>query len=173
MDSPSPIKVLQSMRFCVTEKYDRSNTSPWCARAGRLGCIFNTGSTVPGRKRPRNMRSSRMAQGRNFIIPTRRHTSSRQTGRPREWKDRREPCRRLTGFVEKKHLQAVPTALKHSMLTGDVILRFCNLSDEETTVSVSQPEVYTYDLLEKDQLQKEEKEIVLGKHEIRTIGWRA
>ena len=76
-------------------------------------------------------------------------------------------------FVEKKHLQAVPTALKHSMLTGNVILRFCNLSDEETTVSVSQPEVYTYDLLEKDQLQKEEKEIVLGKHEIRTIGWRA
>ena len=54
-----------------------------------------------------------------------------------------------------------------------VILRFCNLSDEETTVSVSQPEVYTYDLLEKDQLQKEENEIVLGKHEIRTIGWRA
>jgi len=76
-------------------------------------------------------------------------------------------------FVEMKHLQAVPTALKHSMLTGDVILRFCNLSDEETTVSVSQPEVYTYDLLEKDQLQKEENEIVLGKHEIRTIGWRA
>ena len=34
------------------------------------------------------------------------------------------------------------------MLTGNVILRFCNLSDEETTVSVSQPEVYTYDLLE-------------------------
>ena len=76
-------------------------------------------------------------------------------------------------FVEKKHLQAVPTALKHSMLTGDVILRFCNLSDEETTVSVSQPEVFTYDLLEKERLQKEENEIVLGKHEIRTIGWRA
>ena len=61
----------------------------------------------------------------------------------------------------------------YEVLTGNVILRFCNLSDEETTVSVSQPEVYTYDLLEKDQLQKEEKEIVLGKHEIRTIGWRA
>ena len=76
-------------------------------------------------------------------------------------------------FVEKKHLQAVPTALKHSMLTGDVILRFCNLSDEETTVTVSQPEIFTYDLLETDRLQKEENEIVLGKHEIRTIGWRA
>ena len=60
-------------------------------------------------------------------------------------------------FVEKKHLQAVPTALKHSMLPGNVILRFCNLSDEETTVSVSQPEVYTYDLLEKDQLQKKRR----------------
>ena len=56
------------------------------------------------------------------------------------------------------------------MLTGDVILRFCNLSDEETTVTVSQPEIFTYDLLEKDRLQKEENEIVLGKHEIRTIG---
>ena len=70
-------------------------------------------------------------------------------------------------------LLTVPTALKHSMLTGDVILRFCNLSDEETTVTVSQPEIFTYDLLEKDRLQKEENEIVLGKHEIRTIGWRA
>ena len=58
------------------------------------------------------------------------------------------------------------------MLTGDVILRFYNLSDEETTVTVSQPEIFTYDLLEKDRLQKEENEIVLGKHEIRTIGWR-
>ena len=58
------------------------------------------------------------------------------------------------------------------MLTGDVILRFCNLSDGETTVTVSQPEIFTYDLLEKDRLQKEENEIVLGKHEIRTIGWR-
>ncbi len=58
------------------------------------------------------------------------------------------------------------------MLTGDVILRFCNLSDEETTVTVSQPEIFTYDLLEKDRLQKEENEIVLGKHEVRTIGWR-
>ena len=47
-----------------------------------------------------------------------------------------------------------------------------NLSDEETTVTVSQPEIFTYDLLEKDRLQKEENEIVLGKHEIRTIGWR-
>ena len=43
---------------------------------------------------------------------------------------------------------------------------------EETTVTVSQPEIFTYDLLEKDRLQKEENEIVLGKHEIRTIGWR-
>ena len=43
------------------------------------------------------------------------------------------------------------------MLTGNVILRFCNLSDEETTVSVSQPEVYTYDLLEKTSYRKKRR----------------
>lgn len=35
------------------------------------------------------------------------------------------------GREETYQFQAVPTALKHSMLTGDVILRFCNLSDGE------------------------------------------
>lgn len=75
-------------------------------------------------------------------------------------------------FVKKEHLQAVPTALKCSALTGDVIMRFCNLSDEDTVVSVSQQDAHTYDLLEKQQLQKEEEKIVLKKHEIRTIGWK-
>lgn len=160
------------MRFCVTEKYDRSNTSPWCARAGRLGCILTPEAQCLGEKTTEYEIIPHGAgeelyhsyeEAYQFQTDWQTAGMERQAGTlPQTYR-----------FVEMKHLQAVPTALKHSMLTGDVILRFCNLSDEETTVSVSQPEVYTYDLLEKDQLQKEENEIVLGKHEIRTIGWRA
>ena len=84
----------------------------------------------------------------------------------------------LTDYLNNKALDfynATDVRVETKLVSGLEYLEAINqasLSDEETTVTVSQPEIFTYDLLEKDRLQKEENEIVLGKHEIRTIGWR-
>lgn len=75
-------------------------------------------------------------------------------------------------FVKKSHCQIMPTALKRSFWTKDIIMRFCNYSEEPAELSVSKQGLHTYDLLEKDRLGNEEEHMILGAKEIRTIGWK-
>ncbi len=76
------------------------------------------------------------------------------------------------GLFKATHQEVMPSALKVSELTGDVIGRWYNVAEEEATLCILDENVTLYetDLLEKEQIRNVEKEICLGKKEILTLG---
>ncbi len=76
------------------------------------------------------------------------------------------------GLFKATHQEVMPSALKVSELTGDIIGRWYNVAEEEATLCILDENVTLYetDLLEKEQIRNVEKEICLGKKEILTLG---
>lgn len=75
-------------------------------------------------------------------------------------------------FVNKKHVEVMPTSLKRSWMTHNVVMRFCNLAEAPANLTIDQDNLEYLDLLEKQELGSAEKQMALGKKEICTIGWK-
>ncbi|MGL4798611.1 MAG: alpha-mannosidase [Cellulosilyticaceae bacterium] len=76
-------------------------------------------------------------------------------------------------FLKANHVTVVPSTLKVSEVTGEIVSRWYNLAESEATLEVVTPvALHETDLLEETVVKEVERTITLGKKEILTLGMK-